>query len=162
MPVKENLQRRLILVLALLLLAGGLALLLNKASFDPNFSVLDAITGSTKRIHRESDGENAAWRYTREDLMLPEEARCEETILDTGETRYRLLWNRESEGTSETIMLLSNREDSDYQRAVRNVTAALENQGYTVRCAAYGETMMLSRAHAGRFDVFILCEEVQP
>lgn len=162
MPMKENLRRRLILVLALFLLAGGLALFLNKVSFDQNFSVLDAVTGSSKRIHRESDGERAAWRYTREDLMLPDTQRYTETTLDTGKARYRVLWDLDSRETSGTITLLSNREDRDYAQAVQDVAAALEKQGYSVRCAAYGETMMLSQAHAGRFDVFVLCEEVQP
>lgn len=46
-----------------------------------------------------------------------------------------------------------------YANAVEQAAKHYENAGYTVAVREYSETMMLSLAHAERFDLFLLREE---
>lgn len=41
-------KRRLIIALVTILIIAGFGALLNKISFDPDFSLVDALTGATK------------------------------------------------------------------------------------------------------------------
>ena len=52
--MKKQLKRRVIILLTTFLFVIGISAFLNKASFDPNFSVVDAVTGATKRSHHNS------------------------------------------------------------------------------------------------------------
>lgn len=57
-------------------------------------------------------------------------------------------------------MLLADKENEDYQKAIQNIADYLKEQGYKVRIKKCSETMMLSLVHAGHFDVFLMSEEV--
>ena len=70
-----------------------------------------------------------------------------------------MLKNISSIKNTDTIMLLSARGNTEYQKAVQNVSVYLKEQGYHVRIKECSETMMLSLVHAGHFEVFLMSEE---
>ena len=157
--MKTQLKRRFIILLASLLLVIGISALLNRASFDPNFSVVDAISSATKRSHRNSSKTDTVtvWGYSVDDLVLPDEAAYIEETVATGNTNYVLL--RKADLPNGTLLLLSDKDNRDYTKAVQQVAEYYENFGYTVEIREYSETMMLSLAHAEHFDLFLLREE---
>lgn len=156
--MKTQLKRRFIILLASLLLVIGISALLNRASFDPNFSVVDAISSATKRSHRNSSKTDTVtvWGYSVDDLVLPDEAAYIEETVATGNTNYVLL--RKADLPNGTLLLLSDKDNRDYTKAVQQVAEYYENFGYTVEIREYSETMMLSLAHAAHFDLFLLRE----
>lgn len=157
--MKNQLKRRAVILLVSFMLVAGISVILNKASFDPDFSVVDVVTGATK--HSQSDSsktDTAASRsYSAEDLALSDEtAYVEETVEGKG-NRYVVL--KKSELPNDTLVLLSDKDNTDYGEAVLQVAEYYENIGYRVEIREYSETMMLSLAHAGHFDLFLLREE---
>ena len=156
--MKTQLKRRFIILLASLLLVIGISALLNRASFDPNFSVVDAISSATKRSHRNSSKTDTVtvWGYSVDDLVLPDEAAYIEETVATGNTNYVLL--RKADLPNGTLLLLSDKDNRNYTKAVQQVAEYYENFGYTVEIREYSETMMLSLAHAAHFDLFLLRE----
>ena len=156
--MKTQLKRRFIILLASLLLVIGISALLNRASFDPNFSVVDAISSATKRSHRNSSKTDTVtvWGYSVDELVLPDEAAYIEETVATGNTNYVLL--RKADLPNGTLLLLSDKDNRDYTKAVQQVAEYYENFGYTVEIREYSETMMLSLAHAAHFDLFLLRE----
>lgn len=158
--MKAQLKRRLIILLASLLLVIGISTLLNRASFDPNFSVVDAISSATKRSHRSSSKTDTVtpWGYSVDDLALPDEAAYIEETVSAGNSSYVLL--RKANLQDGTLLILSDKDNRDYAKAVQQVVEYYEALGYTVEIREYSETMMLSLAHAEHFDLFLLREEV--
>ena len=159
MKRKENIQHLLLVLLASLAMAGGISLFLNQVSYNPDFSVMDAISGATKksRCNQAQEETAPAWEYTLDDVSLSEEAYADEVIV-TAETAYKVLKHIPDE-TAGSIVLLSNRENKDYQNAVQSLTDYLETQGYQVQIKTCSEIMMLSLVHAGHFDLFLMSEE---
>lgn len=156
--MKKQLKRGLIILLTSMLLVAGLSILLNRASFDPNFSVADAVTGATKRAHKKSSTSDTVtvWGYSADDLALPDiTAYSEETII-TEKGSYVLL--RKLELSQDTLVILSDKDNRDYAKAVEQAATYYENLGYTIEIRKYSETMMLSLAHAEHFDLFLLRE----
>lgn len=186
--MKKAIQHRALILLALIIVTGGISIFLNNVSFNPNFSVVDALSGATKRSKKKAvTGKTiSTWKYTREDVALKEEQYAEkgqrtsegqdtkkgqhkeqyiEKILKTDEGTYRILENENAKkkikNKTKEIILLSNKENSSYQEAVRKVASYLEKQGHSVRIKECTETMMLSMVHAGDFMVFVMSEEEQ-
>lgn len=186
--MKKAIQHRALILLALVIVTGGISIFLNNVSFNSDFSVVDALSGATKRTKKKTaTGESiSAWRYTIEDVALKEEQYTEkegsakkeqyikkeqhkekyiEKILKTDEGTYRILENgnakKKIKNKPKEIVLLSNKENSSYQEAVKNVASYLEKQGNSVRIKECTETMMLSMVHAGDFMVFVMSEEEQ-
>ena len=186
--MKKAIQHRALILLALIIVTGGISIFLNNVSFNPDFSVVDALSGATKRSKKKAVTGKiiSTWKYTREDVALKEEQYAEkgqrtskgqdtkkeqhkkqyaEKILTTDKGKYRILENKSAKKKikSETkeIILLSNKENSSYQKAVKNVASCLEKQGNSVQIKECTETMMLSMAHAGHFTVFVMSEEEQ-
>ena len=157
--MKTQLKRRLLILLASLLLVIGISTLLNRASFDPNFSVVDAISSATKRSHRNSSKTDTvtAWSYSVDDLALPDGSAYIEETTTIGNTSYVLL--RKAELPNGTLLILSDKDNRDYTKAIQQVAEYYEALGYTVEIREYSETMMLSLAHAEHFDLFLLREE---
>lgn len=161
--MKERIQHFTLILLVLLIIVGGIALFLNNASYNPDFSVIDAISGATKKTHSDNDKSEtvSSWGYTKEDIALSEELfsnYTEEMIVIAGNT-YRVLENTSDKNTDK-IVLLSDKGNKEYQRAVQNIADYLKEQGYHVRIKECSETMMLSLVHAGHFDIFLMSEEV--
>ena len=150
-------------LLALMIVAGGITIFLNKASYDPNFSVMDAISGATKKRHRDDNKSEtvSVWAYTKDDVALAGGDYTEDVII-TGESAYRVLKNISLMEHKSDITLLSNKENAEYQKAVRDLAVYLEEQGNHVQIKEYSETMMLSLVHAGHFDIFLMSEEAEP
>ena len=158
--MQDQLKRRFIILLLSLLIVIGISTFLNRASFDPNFSIVDAISGATKRSHRNSSKTDdvTAWGYTMDDLALPDvTAYIEETIVIENSS-YVLL--RKEDLPNKTLLILSDKDNRDYAKAVQQIAEYYENLGYIVEIREYSETMMLSLAHAEHFDLFLLREEV--
>lgn len=161
--MKERIQHFALIFLALLIIVGGISIFLNNASYNPDFSVIDAISGATKKTHSDNDKSetDSSWKYTKEDIALSEELfsnYTEEMIVTAGNT-YRVLENTSDKNTDK-IVLLSDKGNKEYQKAVQNVADYLKEQGYHVRIKECSETMMLSFVHAGYFDMFLMSEEV--
>lgn len=157
--MKTQIKRRLLILLASLLLVIAISTLLNRASFDPNFSVVDAISSATKRSHRSSSKTDTVtpWGYSVDDLALPDEAAYIEETVSAGNSSYVLL--RKANLQDGTLLILSDKDNRDYTKAIQQVAEYYEALGYTVEIREYSETMMLSLAHAEHFDVFLLREE---
>ena len=160
--MKERIRHVALILLALLIIVGGISIFLNNASYNPNFSVIDAISGATKKKHDDSAKNETvfSWGYTKDDLALSDENYAEETIITAGNT-YKILKHISSIKNTDTIMLLSARGNTEYQKAVQNVSVYLKEQGYHVRIKECSETMMLSLVHAGHFEVFLMSEEAE-
>lgn len=159
--MKGKIQHVLLILSALLLVVGGISVFLNNASYNPNFSVIDAISGATKKTNHGSDkGEtSSAWGYSKDDLALSEENYAEEMIV-TSDGTYKVLKNTSAIENTDEIVMLSDKENKEYQKAVQRIADYLGGQGYHVRIKECSETMMLSLVHAGHFEVFLMSEEV--
>ena len=162
--MKDRMQHFALILLALLIIVGGISIFLNNASYNPDFSVIDAISGATKKTHSDNDKNEAvsSWEYTKEDIALSEELfsnYTEEMIVTAGST-YKVLENTSAIKKTDTVVLLSDKENKTYQRAVQNIADYLKEDGYHVRIKECSETMMLSFVHAGHFDMFLMSEEV--
>ena len=157
--MKAQFKRRFIILLASLLLVIGISVFLNRASFDPNFSVVDAISSATKRSHRNSSKTDTAtaWSYSVDDLALLDGSAYIEETTTIGNTSYVLL--RKAELPNGTLLILSDKDNRDYTKAIQQGAEYYEALGYTVEIREYSETMMLSLAHAEHFDLFLLREE---
>lgn len=185
--MKKAIRHRILVLLALIIVTGGISIFLNNVSFNPDFSVVDALSGATKRSKKKAvTGETISmWKYTIEDVALKkqkytgegsakkgqyikeaqQEERYIEKILKTEEGTYRILENESAKkkikSKKKEIILLSNKENSSYQKAVKNIASYLKKQGDAVRIKECTETMMLSMVHAGDFTVFVMSEEEQ-
>lgn len=158
--MKERIQHRMLVLLVLMIIAGGISVFLNNASYNPDFSMIDAISGATKKSHRDKGKSEtvSAWGYSKDDLALSGEDYAERIILTAGNT-YKILENTATVGNEDDIVLLSDKENEEYQKAVRNISDYLKTQGYHVRIKECSEIMMLSFVHAGHFDMFLMNEE---
>ena len=158
--MKERIQHLMLVLLGVLLIAGGLSLFLYNVSYNPDFSVVDVISGATKKSRRDKGKreETSVWGYTKDDLALSGENYTEEVIV-TAENTYRVLENISMMEHADDIVLLSDKENEAYQKAVGNLSDYLNEQGYHVRIKECSETMMLSLVHAGHFDLFLMSEE---
>lgn len=159
--MKERIQHLMLILLVLLISVGGISAFLNNASYNPNFSVIDAISGATKKSHRDKEKSEtvSVWGYSKDDLALSGEKYAEEIIITAGNT-YKVLENTSAMEHADDIVLLSDKGNEEYQKAVRNISDYLEKQGYHVRIKECSEIMMLSLVHAGNFDLFLMSEEV--
>ena len=152
--MKKQLKRRAIILLASFLLVLGISTFLNKASFDPDFSVVDAVTGATKRS---KTGTITTWGYSEDDLVLQDETAYIEENIEVKNDSYVVL--KKADLPPNTLVILSDKDNRDYTKAVQQVAEYYEDLGYSVEIREYSETMMLSLAHAGHFDLFLLQKE---
>lgn len=158
--MREKVQHFLLILLGTLVISTGIAVLLNNASYNPDFSMMDAISGATKKAHKANPENeiNTIWEYSKDDVGLSGENYVEDVIVTEG-TTYKVLKNPSAMENGSDIVLLSNKEDPEYQKAVVRIADHLEKQGYSVRIKEYNEIMMLSFVHAGRFSIFLMSEE---
>ena len=151
----------MLILLILLLIVGGVSAFLNNASYNPDFSMIDAISGATKKSHN-VEGKNEVafnWGYSKNEIALSGKDYTEETIITAGNT-YKVLENTSAvEKNGRDIVLLSDKENEEYQKAIQNISDYLKGQGYHVRIKKCSEIMMLSLVHAGHFDIFLMSEE---
>lgn len=159
--MKKILTRNLLIIAASLLVTVAISTFLNRASFDPNFSVIDTISGATKRTRRNTQKSDTVteWGYSIDDLALPNIATYKEETVNIGNAKYVLL--RKDDLPQGTLVMLSDKECSDYVIAVQEIAEYYNELGYMVEVRDYSETMILSLAHAGHFDLFLLREETE-
>lgn len=153
--MKKQIKHCILVIIIVFLTAGAISLFLNNLSFNPDFSLFDAMSGATEKSHQ-VENEESEWNYSRTDIQLSDSKYTEKWIT-TGKSRYRIL---QKDSDTKDIVILSDKENDDYQEAVGKVAGDLETKGYHVRIKKYSEIMMLSLAHAGHFDVFLMSEEV--
>ena len=158
--MKERIQHSMLILLALLIVVGGISAFFNNASYNPDFSVIDAISGATKKSHHDKGKSDATsvWGYSKDDLALSGENYTEEIIKTAGKS-YKVLKNTVTVEKRDDLILLSDKGNEEYQKAVENISGYLMEQGYHVRIKECSETMLLSFVHAGRFDLFLMSEE---
>ncbi len=158
--MKEKIKHMLFVTACLVIIVAGISVLFHNISYNPDFSVMDAISGATKKSkhNKKETKEDPDWNYTKDDIVLSGKEYTEESITIKN-CIYKLLKNKTKFSKKEQIILLSNKEDKTYQKAVRNVADRFERQGYKVSIKQSSETMMLSLAHAGHFDLFLMREE---
>lgn len=157
--MKNQLKRRFVILLVSFLFVTGISIFLNKASFDPDFSVVDAISGATKRSHHNSPKADTmtTWGYSVDDLMLTDETAYIEETIKVKSGSYALL--KKADLLKDTLVILSDRDNSGYTKAVQQIAEYYENLGYSVEIRECSEIMMLSLAHAEHFDLFLLRKE---
>ena len=157
--MKIQLKRRAIILFISFLLVTGISVFLNKASFDSNFSVMDAVTGATKRSHHSLPKADmiTTWGYSEDDIVLQDETAYIKKNIEVKNDSYVVL--KKADLPKDTLVILSDKNNSDYTKAVQQVAAYYENLGYLVEIREYSEIMMLSLAHAGHFDLFLLRKE---
>lgn len=157
--MKAQRKHRLMILFITILFVGGFSIFLNRVSFDANFSVIDAISGATKQTHRKKDKANITetWNYSIDDLSLSDKTAYIEETIHTETSNYVLL--RKANLPDDTLIILSDSENKDYNKAVQEIAALYTNQNYKVEIRNCHETMMLSLAHAEHFDLFLLREE---
>ena len=155
--MKKRIQHCILVLFILFIIAGGISIFLNNVSFNHDFSMADTTSGATKKAHHGKNKIISEWNYSRDDIALADTEYVEE-LVTVGKNTYRVL--RKDSDTAD-IVILSNKENGDYQRAVKNIAGYLESQGYHVRIKECSEVMMLSLAHAGHFNVFLMSEEVR-
>lgn len=157
--MNSQIKRRFFIILATLLIVTIISAFLNRASFDPNFSVMDALSGATRRTHKNTAVSDTitTWNYSVETLALPDGTAYTEETVTTEAGSYVLL--RKTDLPQNTLVILSNQTNNDYTEAVLLIAEYYESCGFTVKIRAYNETMMLSLAHAGHFDLFLLRKE---
>lgn len=158
--MKEKIKHMLFVTASFVIIVAGISVLFHNISYNPDFFVMDAISGATKKSkhNKKETKEDPDWNYTKDDIVLSGKEYTEESITIKN-CIYKLLKNKTKFSKKEQIILLSNKEDKTYQKAVRNVADRFERQGYKVSIKQSSETMMLSLAHAGHFDLFLMREE---
>ena len=160
--MKEHIRHRILLICIVMAIAGGISELLYNASYNPDFSVLDAISSATKKSHSKKNKtkkEDSVWHYTIADIALENESQYLETDIVTDTGTYKVL---QRNVLPEKVTVLSNKKDADYEAAASAVATYFEKQGYTVSVKSCTIEMMLSLAHAERFDIFVMSEEEAP
>ena len=157
--MKNQLKRRFVILLVSFLFVTGISIFLNKASFDPDFSVVDAISGATKRSHHNSSKADTmtTWGYSVDDLMLTDETAYIEETIKVKSGSYALL--KKADLLKDTLVILSDKDNSGYTKAVQQIAEYYENLGYSVEIRECSEIMMLSLAHVEHFDLFLLRKE---
>lgn len=120
---------------------------------------------SRKSISNESNVETSAtskvqvvsnWNYSPMDLALENlDAYPEEEIVYKNHI-YVILVNPKD--TSNTITLLSDKEDASYDKAIHHISKYLQRQGKMVHIKKCSKIMMLSIGHTGNFQYFLLSE----
>lgn len=153
-------RRRFLLLAFAAAVALGFGVLLNRISYDPSFSALDALTSPSKKAEGSGTAVvNGQWAYTIEDFQLSEsEGNMEEQTVTVENTTYVVLQRRGLDKDA-TLRFLSNRQNEQYQDAVQTVADYYGKKGYAVSIENCSELMLQSYAHAGRFDVIVLREE---
>ena len=120
--------------------------------------MLDSISGATKKSQQGKNKTVLKWNYTQDDIALEEGEKYREERITIGQDSYILLEKKVVLPKENTVVLLSNRENSAYQQAIGKVAEYLQKQGYHVQIKETTETMMLSLVHAGHFDFFLMRE----
>ena len=96
--MKEKIKHSAFVLVGLLLIVAGLSLFFNNASYNPDFSVMDAISGATKRSKNDSkDKGNEAssdWNYTKADSALSGKEYTE-VLITTKNSTYHLLKSKQ-------------------------------------------------------------------
>ncbi len=175
--IKQKARHSIFVILATIVVAGGLAVFLYNKSFNPDFNKADAVSGATEKIHVENkeDGTVLLQYYSKDDIALSSDGYRMETIIVNNHT-YHILEKNDLKNNSlgnvynisennpykSNVTILSYDGDEEYQAAVNVIAGYLESQGYDVCVKSGSESMMLSRAHAGLFDAFLMSEEVAP
>ena len=125
--MKEKIKHMLFVTASLVIIVAGISVLFHNISYNPDFSVMDAISGATKKSkhNKKETKEDPDWNYTKDDIALSGKEYTEESITIKNCT-YKLLKNKTKFSKKEQIILLSNKEDKTYQKAVRNVADHFE------------------------------------
>ena len=157
--MKKKTVRGILILLIMTAVLGAMSYFLSSVSYNPNFTVFDAISGATQKYRLLDMPEtSSAWAYTRDKVALTGEDGYSEEQITVEDKTYTLLI-RDSADEDGELVFVSNKGDLSYRNAVKKIAAQLEEEGKKVKIKEYTETMMLSLVHAGHFDLFLMSEE---
>ncbi len=145
-----------IVVIVLAIFAAMTAFLYNKSWCTGN----DAVTSASKKQIR-NENVISDWEYSKDDVALPEEGDFSEVVILAEGSKYRLLRNNRNRSKDAALVLPCDRQSATYKKAIQNVKSYLEAEGCAVQVKNVSHARMLSIVHAGRFDYFLLCEEMK-
>lgn len=162
--IKEKIRHGILVLLAVVIISGVLAVFLYNKSFNPDFMRVDAVSGATEKINVETkeDGTVLLQYYSMDDIALSADGYMQKTISVNNHTYHILINNTSCSADKGNITILSYDGNEEYQAAVNATADYMKSQGYDVCVKSGSESMMLSRAHAGLFDAFLMSEEVLP
>lgn len=160
--MKERIRHGFVVAIITVAILGGAATFLNNVSYNPDFTVIDAISGASKKVQNgEDESGKVTWKYTRADVVLPENQDYKDEKIEINQEEYQILRNISYEDKSKKLVILSNEQNISYQKSVREVASYLKKQGYDIRIKQCTETMMLSLVHTGNFDIFLMSKEAR-
>ena len=87
-------------------------------------------------------------------------AYAEQLISTESGNSYRVLVNEDRIESKNQIVLMANKQNVNYCNAVYELAAYYTEAGYDVSVFHCTELMMLSKVHAGKFDIFLMSEEI--
>lgn len=92
--MKEKMKHMLFVAAGLVVIVTGISMLFYNISYNPNFSVMDAISGATKRSKQNSKDKGnetvSDWNYTKDDIALSGKE-YKEVSITTKNSTYHLL-----------------------------------------------------------------------
>ena len=143
---------------AIATVAAGIALALfcHNASYNPSFSVLDAVTGATPKSAAKRKVNSAATTYTLEDFQFQESLEAFEMV----RVEQGVLMRRRVAQANPPVFLCD-MDARDYRRKCEYAASALEQSGQPVELRLRHCYEFLSLAHAGRFDILLLTEDAK-
>ena len=143
-------------VIVFLIISG---VFLYKSSFDPQFTVVDALSGATKK--KEHVKQTTEWGYTADDFSLGEKKQQyqEKKIFLNGK-QYQVLWKITAQKQGKLILIV-NKENRAYKKAASEFAGQLEQEGYQIQIREDTELMFQSVARSGKFDILLLNGEEQ-
>lgn len=153
-------RKRITFVFSVLIFALLFGTLINRISYDANFSVFDALSSASKKAHKTAVTQDLNWAYTIDDFQISPEDNYTESKISMDNKTYIVLCKNGYENKNE-LKILSNIENKNYEKSVKKVAEYYKNKGYNVNILEKNETMMTSFAHAGHFDLLLLREEAQ-
>lgn len=152
--MSEKVKQGILLTAILLIAVGAVTGILYSQSFCQE---ADATGSASKK----PQGENiiSSWAYTRADVALEKDTDCREQLVKGDDCQYRVLVNQGGKKTKHSLALYADKQNGDYQRAVKDVAKLLRKKGYSVRVVSCTKSQMMAYVHAKHFGFFLMSQE---
>lgn len=150
----KKLKRGILLTAVLVIAIGAVTGILYNHSFCRD---ADATGSASKK----PQGENviSSWAYTRADVALEKDTDCREQLVKGDDCQYRVLVNQSGKKTKRSVALYSDKQNEDYQNAVKDLAKLLRKEGYSVRVVSCTKSQMMAYVHAKHFGFFLMSKE---
>ncbi len=149
-----NKTRRGITIVIVLLIATMLATFI---LYNKSFRQADANSSASKKVQKENVLSD--WEYTKDDVKLGSDAKYREMMVEDSACQYRVLVNVAREDDGDTMVIYSDRQNKDYQSAVKSVAKLLRKKGFSVHVKKGTMTQIKAYVHAGHYGFFLMSKE---